>query len=163
MMIEDQPVIFLHGLVSSGRGFKGTLFRRLLPNILAPDFTGPLEERMAQLSPILGDQTNWTIIGSSFGGLMATLFTRQNPERVRKLILLAPALAYSEFTLDPHPPLTVPTVVFHGMHDTVIPLEPLREICEQVFENFEFNIVDDDHRLQQTVQSLDWPNLVSTA
>jgi len=153
-MIEDQPVIFLHGLVSSGRGFKGTLFRRVLPNILTPDFTGPLEERMAQLSPILGDQTNWTIIGSSFGGLMATLFTRQNPERVRK---------YSEFTLDPNPPVAVPTVVFHGMRDTVIPLEPLREICEHVFENLVFNIVDDDHRLQQTVQTLDWPDLVSTA
>jgi len=163
MMIEDQPVIFLHGLVSSGRGFKGTLFRRVLPNILTPDFTGPLEERMAQLSPILGDRPNWTIIGSSFGGLMATLFTRQNPERVRKLILLAPALAYPDFNLDPHPPLAVPTIIFHGLRDTVIPLEPLREICEQVFENLVFNIVDDDHRLQQTVQTLDWLNLVSSA
>jgi len=162
-MIEDQPVIFLHGLVSSGRGFKGTLFRRVLPNILTPDFTGPLEERMAQLSPILRDRPNWTIIGSSFGGLMATSFARQDPERVRKLILLAPALAYSEFTLDPNPPVAVPTVVFHGMRDTVIPLEPLREICEHVFENLVFNIVDDDHRLQQTVQTLDWPDLVSTA
>lgn len=163
MMIENQPVIFLHGLVSSGQGFKGTLFRRVLPNILTPDFTGALEERMAQLSPILGDRTDWTIIGSSFGGLMATLFTRQHPKRVRKLILLAPALAYPEFTLDPHPPLSVSTVVFHGMGDTVIPLDPLREICEQVFDNLVFNIVDDDHRLQQTVQTLNWPDLVSTA
>ena len=162
-MKEDRPTIFLHGLVSSGQGFKGTLFRRVLPNILTPDFTGPLDERMAQLAPILGERSGWTIIGSSFGGLMATLFTRQNPRQVRKLILLAPALAYPELTLDPHPPLAVPTVIFHGKRDTVIPLEPLQIISEQLFENLDFNIVDDDHRLQQTVKALDWPALVSSA
>ena len=162
-MSKDQSIIFLHGLVSSGHGFKGTLFRRVLPNILTPDFTGSLEERMAQLAPILSERSGWTIIGSSFGGLMATLFTRQNPNQVRKLILLAPALAYPDHTLNPHPPLALPTVVFHGKRDTVIPLEPLRVICEQIFENLVFNIVDDDHRLQHTVQALDWPGLVSSA
>jgi pimeloyl-ACP methyl ester carboxylesterase len=158
----DHPSIFLHGLVSSGQGFKGTLFRRVLPGILTPDFTGALEERMAQLGPIIGDQPGWAIIGSSFGGLMATLFTRDHPEQVRKLVLLAPALALSEHRLDPHPPIAVPTVVYHGKNDTVIPLEPLRAICEQLFEKLSFNEVDDDHRLQKTVQSLDWPALVST-
>lgn len=159
---EDHPIIFLHGLVSSGQGFKGTLFRRVLPGILTPDFTGPLEERMAQLAPIIGDQSGWAIIGSSFGGLMATVFTRQHPQQVRKLVLLAPALALSEHQLDPHPPITNPTVIFHGRNDTVIPLEPLRGICVQLFENLSFNVVDDDHRLQKTVQTLDWPTLVST-
>ncbi len=158
----DHPIIFLHGLVSSGQGFKGILFRRVLPGILTPDFTGALEERMAQLDPIVGDRPGWAIIGSSFGGLMATLFTREHPQQVRKLVLLAPALALSEHRLDPHPPITVPTVVYHGKLDTVIPLEPLRAICGQLFENLTFNVVDDDHRLQGTVQSLDWPALVST-
>jgi pimeloyl-ACP methyl ester carboxylesterase len=160
---REHPIIFLHGLVSSGQGFKGTLFRRVLPGILTPDFTGALEERMAQLYPIIGDQPRWAIIGSSFGGLMATLFTREHPEQVRKLVLLAPALALSEHRLDPHPPITVPTVVFHGKNDKVISLEPLRAICEQLFENLTFNQVDDDHRLQRTVQSLDWPALVTAA
>ncbi len=159
-MKEEQPIIFLHGLVSSGQGFKGRLFRRVLPSILTPDFTGPLEERMAQLTPIIGDRSGWTIIGSSFGGLMATLFTRQNSQQVRKLILLAPALAYSEYTIDPDPPISVPTIVFHGEHDEVLPLKPLRTICKKIFKSFVFNIVDDDHRLKKTVQALNWPDLV---
>lgn len=159
---ERQPIIFLHGLVSSGQGFKGTLFRRVLPGILTPDFTGSLEERMAQLMPIVGDRAGWAIIGSSFGGLMATLFARRHPQQVRKLVLLAPALALSEHTLDPHPVITIPTVIFHGKRDTVIPFVPLRRISEQLFENLSFNVVDDDHRLQRTVESLDWPSLVST-
>lgn len=161
-MSQEQPIIFLHGLVSSGQGFKGRLFQRVLPGILTPDFTGPLEERMAQLAPIIGDRSGWTIIGSSFGGLMATLFTRQNPQQVRKLILLAPALAYSEYTIDPDPQISVPTIIFHGEHDEVLPLEPLREVCEQLFEDLTFNVVDDDHRLKKTVQALDWPDLVSS-
>jgi pimeloyl-ACP methyl ester carboxylesterase len=161
-MKEEQPIIFLHGLVSSGQGFKGRLFQRALPGILTPDFTGPLEERMAQLAPVIGDRSGWTIIGSSFGGLMATLFARQNPEQLRKLILLAPALAYSEYTIDPQPSLSVPTIVFHGEHDEVLPLKPLHAICKKIFKNLVFNIVDDDHRLKKTVQALDWPDLVSS-
>ncbi len=41
--------------------------------MLTPDFTGSFEERMTQLIPILGDKKDWTIIGSSFGGLMGTV------------------------------------------------------------------------------------------
>ena len=162
-MKTEQPIIFLHGLVSSGHGFKGNLFRSIFPHALTPDFTGSLDERLTQLIPIMEDQTGWTIIGSSFGGLMATIFTAQRPDQVRKLILLAPALILPEFERQQDPDIEVPTVIFHGKRDDVIPLEPLRAICERVFMNLTFNIVEDDHRLHRTVQSLDWPALVSTS
>ena len=55
------------------------------------DFTGSFDERMSQLHSILSDKTDWILIGSSFGGLMGTVFTLDHATQVRKLILLAPA------------------------------------------------------------------------
>jgi pimeloyl-ACP methyl ester carboxylesterase len=155
-------LIFIHGLVSSGQGFKGTLFRQLFPDILTPDFEGPLQARMNQLSDILSDHPDWTIIGSSFGGLMGTIFTCQNPQRVEKLILLAPALIWPEFANDLPSPVSTPVVIYHGKHDDVIPLNLVRSLAEQVFLKLSFHVVDDDHRLRKTVQSIDWPALLKS-
>jgi len=153
-------LIFIHGRESSSRGFKATMLRGLFPGILTPDFTGSLEKRMAQLVPILADGADWTIIGSSFGGLMAVLFTCQHPQQVRKLILLAPALTWPSFADRTSAPISVPTVVYHGRRDTVVPLEPVRALCERVFTDLTFHAVDDDHRLRETAQAIDWSSLV---
>ena len=159
-MNTSTPFIFIHGLEGSSQGFKATMLRGLFPHILTPDLKGSLEERMAQLVPILADKSGWVIIGSSFGGLMATLFTCQHPERVQNLVLLAPALTWPGFADRPRAPVSVPTVVYHGRRDTVVPLEPVRALCEQIFSNLTFHAVDDDHRLRETVQAMDWPALL---
>lgn len=159
-MSNDPPLIFIHGLHSSGRGFKGRLLRELFPAILTPDFEGSLAERMGQLAPLLDGHSAWTIIGSSFGGLMGALYTCRQPARVRKLILLAPALIYPDFAARPPEPVAVPTVIYHGERDTVIPIEPVRILADQVFMDLTFHVVDDDHRLHHTVQTIDWPELV---
>lgn len=159
-MNAQTPLIFIHGLVSSGQGFKATMLRGLFPDIITPDFRGSLEERMAQLVPILAAQPDWVIIGSSMGGLMGAFFTCQHPQQVRKLILLAPALIWPDFANGPPAPISVPTTVYHGREDTVVPLEPVRALCEQVFINLAFYAVEDDHRLHKTVQAIDWPSLV---
>jgi pimeloyl-ACP methyl ester carboxylesterase len=150
----------LHGLESNSQGFKPTLLRGLFPGTLTPDFSGPLAARMAALYPILGEEAGWTIIGSSFGGLMGAIFTGQRPAQVRKLVLLAPALVLPEFAAALPEPVDVPTVVFHGLRDEIVPLVPTRQLAEQVFRKLEFNVVDDDHRLQQTVQQIDWDRLL---
>jgi pimeloyl-ACP methyl ester carboxylesterase len=159
-MTDVNRLIFIHGMVSSGQGFKARLLRRQFPHILTPDFDGSLEERMAQLLPLLSHQPDWTIIGSSFGGLMGALFTCQNPGQVRQLILLAPALIWPDFAYALPPPVPVPTVIYHGRRDTVIPLEAVRPLAEKVFLSLDFREVDDDHRLQATVQAIDWPALL---
>ncbi|MGD8553951.1 MAG: alpha/beta fold hydrolase [Anaerolineales bacterium] len=153
-------MIFIHGLVSSGRGFKARLLRKLFPGIQTPDFTGPLEARMQQLRAILGDQAGWTMIGSSFGGLMAAIYACRHPERVSKLILFAPALIHPAFSSPVPSPVSIPTVVYHGEKDSVVPLAPVRVLCEQVFLELAFHAVDDDHRLHKTVQAIDWRSLV---
>ncbi len=161
MTIDPKRLIFLHGLESSSQSSKAVLLRRLFPGMLTPDFTGSLEERMAQLYPILGKEGDWTIIGSSFGGLMGALFTCQHPEQVRKLILLAPALNLPAFAGNLPAPVDVPTVVIHGTQDDVVPLEPVRALAERVFRNLTYHVVEDGHRLQKVVPALDWSVLIS--
>ena len=152
--------IFIHGLLSSGQSYKANLLRGYFPDILTPDFEGSLEERMAQLEAILSDRSGWVIIGSSFGGLMGAMFTCQHPKRIRKLIMLAPALIWPEFAQSPPGPVSVPTVVYHGLADTLIPLDLVRPLAEEVFTDLTFHAVDDDHGLKATAQAIDWPALV---
>lgn len=160
-MFDPRRLIFLHGLEGTSQGTKATLLRSLFPEMLIPDFRGSLDERMAVLYPILGDQEVWTLIGSSFGGLMAAIFACQRPAQVRKLILLAPALILPDFAASPPAPVDVPTVIYHGRQDQIVPLEPTRRLAQQVFRNLIFNEVDDEHGLYKTVFEIDWPGLLS--
>ena len=155
----NTQLVFLHGQESSSQGFKANLLRTIFPDILTPDFCGTLEERIDRLAPILADKRGWIIIGSSMGGLMGARFTCQHPERVKKLILLAPALTWPGFADASLSPVSVPTIIYHGLRDTVVPLEPVRALAEQVFTNLTFHAVDDDHRLREMAQAIDWPSL----
>ena len=159
-MINQKRLIFLHGLESSSQGEKAMLFRKIFPDMLTPDFSGSLKERMKQLYLILGEETGWTIIGSSFGGLMGALFTCQHPKQVKKLILLAPALTLPEFAGHLPAPISAPIVVIHGTQDDVVLLEPVRALAEKVFINLTYHMVDDDHRLMKTTHETDWHSLL---
>lgn len=153
-------LMFIHGLASSGQGDKATFLRAQFPDLVAPDFTGTLDQRLVQLTGILGNTSDCTLIGSSFGGLMATLFACQHPLQVRRLILLAPALVWPDFVRSLPPPTAVPTVIYHGRADDVVPLGPTREIAARLFSNLTFHEVDDTHDLHATVRSIDWPALL---
>jgi predicted esterase len=91
---------------------------------------------------------------------MGAMFTRQHPAQVSKLILLAPALIWPEFAQVLPPPVSVPTVVYHGINDELIPLDLVRPLAEGVFTDLTFHAVDDDHGLKATVQGIDWRALV---
>ncbi len=151
--------MFIHGLESSGRGFKGRLLRGVYGDTLTPDFRGALEERMAQLAPLLEGAVPWILVGSSFGGLMAALVACQQPTRVHRLILLAPALHYPAF--HPSEPVAVPTLLVHGTRDEIVPLDRVRLAAERAFTQLTFRQVDDDHLLHATVQELDWHGLLA--
>lgn len=157
---RPERCIFLHGLEGSSQGTKAQALRQIFPPMHIPDFTGDIEQRMAQLAPILGTTPGWTIIGSSFGGLMGALWTCAHPARVRRLILLAPALDRPPFGTQPPAPVAVPTTVYHGTQDDVVSLAAVQRLTEQVFPNLTFHVVDDDHQLRSTVAALDWPALV---
>lgn len=158
--MQSTTKIFIHGLESSNKGTKALFFRQRYPEMIVPDFTGDLNERMKKLTAILGDRQDLLVIGSSFGGLMGALFTLKYPQRVRKLILLAPALCFRAFRLPNSKTIDVPVIIYHGNKDDVVPLEPVRGIARKVFSNMIFHAVEDDHLLHKTFQGIDWADLL---
>ena len=169
-MLDTSRLIYLHGSDSDSNSGKARLFREWFPGMLTPDFTGSFDERMNQLHSILADKTGWTLIGSSYGGLMGAVFTLDHPDQVRKLILLAPALMLDPIASLPQPepfdqtqgrPASVPTIVIHGTLDTVVPLEPVREVVQKLFTDVKYYIVEDDHRLGKSVHELDWNSILA--
>lgn len=160
-MINTSRLIYLHGSDSDSNGRKARLFREWFPGMLTPDFAGSFDQRMNQLYSILANKTDWTLIGSSYGGLMGTIFTLEHPDQVRKLVLLAPALGLAPLaSLSDLKPLSVPTTVVHGTLDTVVPLEPIRAVVQKLFTNVKYYAVEDDHRLHKSVHELDWTSIL---
>jgi hypothetical protein len=159
--LDNSRIIYLHGLESTSQSGKARQFAEKFPGMVTPDFTGSFEERMQQLKPILGRKKNWTIIGSSYGGLMGATFTLDHPTQVRKLILLAPALMLEPFASRLLTPVSVPTIIVHGTEDDVVPLEPVRELAKKAFTYLTYFVVDDGHRLQKAFTELDWEEILA--
>ena len=159
--IQKPEIIFIHGYESSGHGFKGNYFRSIFPDMVTPDFTGELLERMEQLRNVLKTEKKWIFIGSSFGGLMGTLYMMENPDKVEKAVLMAPALVSplipKDFKLNK---IEIPVIIFHGKNDEVVPLDPVRKFAENNFKKFEYYLVDDDHRLHATTKSIEWEKIL---
>ena len=153
--------IFLHGLESSSRGAKASFLRDLFPGMLVPDFKGNLSERMAALEIVLAGRENIIMAGSSFGGLMATLYTMENQERVDGLVLLAPALNFPEFSQYRLKRITVPARIIIGSADTVTPVQEVLPLASMIFTNLTYDEVDDGHMLAETFRGFDWKNLLA--
>jgi pimeloyl-ACP methyl ester carboxylesterase len=152
--------VFIHGLLGHSQGTKAAFLRERYPDMIIEDFRGTLEERMNKLNTILARHDSIVMVGSSLGGLMAAMFALDNEERVRKLILLAPALATEEFMPNLQRTTDTPVIIYHGKDDDVVPLAPVQDIAHKVFNNLTFNTVDDDHVLSKTFTVIDWDNLL---
>jgi len=152
--------VFIHGLESSSEGTKGVFFKKGYPDMIVEDYPGSLEERMEKLNRLLADRSDIVLVGSSFGGLMAAIYACEHEDRVRKVILLAPAIHLEDFHPYSGKRLDVPAVVFHGTSDDVVPLEVVRRIAENIFNNITYHVVDDDHPLRKTFLSYNWDNLL---
>jgi len=152
--------MFIHGLESSNLGTKAVFFRENYPDMITPRFTGPLHERMEKLRATLLDQTDIVLVGSSFGGLMASLFALENEEQVRKLILLAPAINLMDASYRKKK-TTVPARVYHGRQDEVIDIQEVQRVAESLFADLQFHAVEDDHFLHKTFKTMPWDRLLS--
>lgn len=152
---------FIHGLDSSSRGSKGAYFRRHFPDMLMPDFDGPFAGRMAALCQLLAGRSDLILVGSSFGGLMATVFAIENAAAVRRLVLLAPALNFPEFTPYRGRKTAVPATIYLGSRDTVTPPEQVKPLADETFASLLWHETDDDHLLRRTFPRIDWPGLLA--
>ena len=153
--------VFIHGLESSSQGAKGVFFRERYPDMIIEDFSGPLEERMGKLNGVLAGHTDLILVGSSFGGLMAAIYACENEPRVRRVILLAPALHVPDFARFLDKQVKIPVSLFHGINDDVVPPAAVKALAEKVFENLDYHLVDDDHSLHVTLPAdgLEGPHL----
>ena len=152
--------VFIHGLESSSQGTKGVFFRETFPDMLIEDYEGSLEERMAKLAAVLSGREDLILVGSSFGGLMAALYACENESRVRRLILLAPALDLDFFKPCLGRRLSIPVFLYHGSGDDVVPPAPVEAIARKVFPRLTYRRVDDDHSLHRTFPEMDWEQLL---
>ncbi len=153
-------LIFLHGLEGSGSGHKGCYFAQRYPEMLRPDFSGDLSSRLAQLATVVAAAQNLVLVGSSYGGLLATVFAQRNPSRVRRLVLLAPALNFPEFAAAGGEQVAVATHLFIGRDDTVTPVAEVVPVARWIFTDLSLEVVADDHLLRQVFPSLAWPSLL---
>jgi len=152
--------IFLHGLDSSGHGTKGRYFSKHFPTMLRPDFDGSLTQRMEQLKEIIVDMGKLIVVGSSFGGLMGACLCQDQPEKVKRLIMLAPALNFPEYQI-PDKKICTESLLVIGKRDTVTPPDVVIPAAEATFSHLETTLVDDDHLLHNYFQNLDWQTLLN--
>ena len=154
-------LVFIHGLESTSQGTKAQYFRKLFPEMIIDDYAGNFQIRMQKLKSILGGLDNLILVGSSFGGLMAAQFALDNETRVKKLILLAPALILEGFENAVKQKLQIPVILYHGTKDDVVNPDAVKKIAEKTFGRLEYHLVDDDHPLSNIFPTLDWPKLLS--
>jgi pimeloyl-ACP methyl ester carboxylesterase len=147
-------------LESSNQGTKGLFFKKEFPDMIIPNFPGTLQERMQKLNETLSKKTGIRLVGSSFGGLMAAMFAMNNESRVDRMILLAPALNLIGFSDAYEREISVPTWIYHGKDDEVIPLEAIEEVAKKTFRHLTLHAVDDDHYLHKTFKTIDWQKLL---
>lgn len=151
--------VFLHGLDSSGDGTKGRFFKNNFPEMIVPNFEGSLEKRLQELEKICQGDNGLILVGSSFGGLMAACFAAMHPLRIKKLLLMAPALNFPGFIL-PKNPIEAPVFMLVGSLDEVTPASMVIPIAKKAFVHLEIKLVDEDHLLHESFQQLDWAALL---
>ncbi|MBW2093785.1 MAG: alpha/beta fold hydrolase [Deltaproteobacteria bacterium] len=156
--------IFLHGLESSNQGTKARFFREKYPDMIIPNFEGPLQKRLEKLEKVLSGQSAITLIGSSFGGLMATIFAMDHPAPVKKLILLAPALPMLEALPEKREKtVSIPVWLYHGTADTLLPPDTVIPVARSIFRDLHLHEVEDDHMLHKVFRDIPWDQLLSNS
>lgn len=153
--------VFIHGLDSSSKGTKASFFRKYFPHMIVNDFHGSLAERMTQLNLFFRPENDLVLVGSSLGGLMAVLYALRNKDKVKKLILLAPAFNFPDFGPYKKRKIDIPTTLYQGTRDTVTPIDTIKPIAKNIFEDLTFYEVDDDHNLHATFKNIPWTTLLS--
>ena len=153
-------LVFIHGLESTAQGTKGQFFRHLFQQMIIEDYIGDFGTRMRQLNGFLAGSADLILVGSSYGGLMATQYAIENEDRVKKIILLAPALNLPELRPPAQTKLQMPVIIYHGTGDDIVDPYKVKAIAQKYFSNLEHHFVDDDHPLHQTFPLINWKDLL---
>ncbi|MDJ0844754.1 MAG: YqiA/YcfP family alpha/beta fold hydrolase [Crocosphaera sp.] len=205
MLNHQSKYIYLHGFASSPQSTKAQKFKALfaaenipliIPDLNQDNFYNlTLTRQIQQVSTYIeNDLTPVTLIGSSLGGLTAA-FVAEKHEKVKQLILLAPAfkffnhwvnnldknilnnwknqgeLSIYHYGYEQELPLSyqfiedgkthdetrlkrpVPTLIFHGKNDEVIPIESSYDYSK-TREWVTLRELDSDHGLTDMIPEI---------
>jgi len=148
-------ILWAHGLEGSPNGRKVSDLREHGFEVVSPDGRGlALARRLEGLfaeSARLADRRP-VLAGSSYGGLASAWLAAAHPERFRGVLLMAPALHFSEPPVDDVralcAPAGLPVHIIHGVPDAVVPVHASRDYVKRsASTTLTLEEVDDDHAL----------------
>ncbi|MDG1545269.1 MAG: alpha/beta fold hydrolase [Candidatus Poseidoniia archaeon] len=147
-------LIWAHGLWGSPNGSKVTAIRESGIEVISPDFNNmELEERIDILNEIVSKE-EVVLAGSSYGGLACALVAQQQPEQVKGMLLLAPALHLPETPNDVPEDLVAPNnfpvTIIHSFTDEIVPISASKDYIKRSGNNLRLIEVEDSHVLENS-------------
>ncbi len=150
-------VVFAHGKESGPWGTKITLLASVARehgfDVESIDFRGVSDPdtRVLILKDFLAElQGPFILVGSSMGAYVVTVASAQYPPEA--LLLLAPAVYLTGYEEQNPSPFSGQTVVIHGWHDQVVPVENVLRFCRE--HSAELHLLSDDHQLLHSQQQI---------
>ena len=149
-------LVWAHGLWGSPNGSKVTAIRESGIEVISPDFNEmELIDRVELLKETI-EIGNVVLAGSSWGGLACALTALQKPEKLKGLLLLAPALHYPESPNDEPEKLiapdSVPVTIIHSTTDDIVPISASKNYIERSGNNVQLIEVEDNHVLEDSIE-----------
>ena len=160
---RDFKLYFFHGLEGSPQGNKPRFLKKYYPDLIAPALPPDIWSRQKILEKQVSGPAY--IIGSSLGGLSAILLAMTHPEKIRGMVLLAPAAGLFDADLIPGHvmeimstcviPETIPAIIIAAEKDEVIPMTAIEDmIARSLSSKITFKTVDDDHSMGRCLESI---------
>ena len=149
-------LVWAHGLWGSPNGSKVTAIRESGIEVISPDFNEmELVDRVELLKETI-DIGDVVLAGSSWGGLACALTAQEKPEKLRGLLLLAPALDHPEAPND-NPeelkaPDDLPVTIIHSVTDHIIDISASKNYIERSGNNVQLIEVEDSHVLEDSIE-----------
>jgi len=149
-------LVWAHGLWGSPNGSKVTAIRESGIEVISPDFNEmELVDRVELLEKTIeiGDVV---LAGSSWGGLACALTAQQKSEKLKGLLLLAPALHYPEPPNDKPDnliaPDNIPVTIIHSKTDDIVPISASKDYVKRSGNNVNLIEVEDSHVLEHSIE-----------
>jgi pimeloyl-ACP methyl ester carboxylesterase len=147
-------ILYAHDLDGSPADPLAWLLKAPKTTVVAPDgrFHG-LAYRIAGLRAALDQHPGATLVGVGYGALAALVVAAERPAEVHHLVLVGPALSWSEPPLFDASTLRLPrslaVTLFHGEDDDVVPVSVAREFAGR-WPGVRLVVLQDAHDLRST-------------
>lgn len=149
-------LIWAHGLWGSPNGSKITAIRDSGIEVISHDFNDmELIDRVELLEKTM-EVGNVVLAGSSWGGLACALAAQRKSDKLKGLLLLAPALHYPEppnnNPEDLVAPKEIPVTIIHSIEDDIVPISASKDYIERSDNNIKLIEVNDNHVLENSIE-----------